>query len=274
MTGKSKVFLDVLTNLIAGVIVLVAIIPILNILGIMCSAIDSCWITNSTPINNAFLILIALFFSYILFWILKSRKASIEKSEIIERQSKTIEKSGIFQLKEQFHPVTFNHYISEAKEIYILNTFVPNLEALKPQLVDAISKNINIRILLLNPNCPETQYRAETLGIHLNDIKTRIRDSIKFLQEEIYNRVDKPKLLELKLYESLAPFSLYSTNRGSLIGFYMNNMLAVAGPQLVISTEHDLFVKFREQFDYIWRNAKEFKLDENDWKTVVDRMRC
>lgn len=212
------------------------------------------WFTELTPIYNFIFPIIALLI-IVLIW-------------------RNWQKRKIFQLKEQFHPVTFNHYISEAKEIYILNTFVPNLEALKPQLVDAISKNINIRILLLNPNCPETQYRAETLGIHLNDIKTKIRDSIKFLQEEIYNRVDKPKLLELKLYESLAPFSLYSTNRGSLIGFYMNNMLAVAGPQLVISTEHDLFVKFREQFDYIWRNAKEFKLDENDWKTVVDRMRC
>lgn len=185
------------------------------------------------------------------------------------------QKWKIFHLKERFHTDTFAHYLSEAKEIFILNTFVPNFIEIKPILSDAISRNIRIKVLLLNPNCPEVQYRAETLGENQNHIKSRINESIKFLQD-IYNEVGKQKqgLLELKLYESFAPFSLYSTNRGSLVGFYMNEMLAVEGPQLVISTKHDLFVKFIGQFDYMWENAKVFNLSENDWRNVLDRMQC
>jgi hypothetical protein len=180
---------------------------------------------------------------------------------------------GSLHLKGGFSSTVFKSHLSLAKELYILNTFAPNFDdRLKDILLQALYNGIYVKVALWDPGCTEVKYRAETLPEWKeNIIKETIQSNIDFLQQ-IYNEVQKTKnevLLQLKLYDSWPPFSLYATDRGASVGFFMNGGLAVDGPQLVITTNEPYFHKFIKQFDKIWGTGKLFDLSKNDWINVL-----
>jgi hypothetical protein len=173
------------------------------------------------------------------------------------------------QLKEKFDKAIFEKHLNGAKKICILNTFAPNFnDELKEILIEALINEISVEVLLWNPYCEEVQYREETLPEW--NIAETIKQNINFLQE-IFNETKNKNRLELRLYDSWAPFSLYSSDQGASIGFYMNGTLAVEGPQLVITTKAPSFDKFMDQFTKIWATGKSFDFSKNDCQRVLDR---
>jgi hypothetical protein len=176
-------------------------------------------------------------------------------------------------LKEEFSNTVFRKHLWGARKIHILNTFSPNFDdEFKNILLKSLDNGIDIKVLLLNPQCEEVRHRNKTLPEWNNNIVETIKQNINFLQE-IYNEteIDNKKLLQLKLYRSWAPFSLYSTNRGASVGFFMNGTLAVKGPQLVITKNTRYFKKFTEQFDKIWGTEEMlFDFSRNEPMRVLD----
>jgi hypothetical protein len=159
------------------------------------------------------------------------------------------------------------------EKIYILNTFAPNFDnELKGILLQALHDDIRVKVLLLNPWCEEIRYRQATLP-EWKDIGVTIQENVIFLQG-IYNEAQKEKsegILELRLYTSWAPFSLYATDQGASVGFFMNGELAVKGPQLIITKNTRYFKKFINQFDKIWdTEEKLFDFPRNDPMRVLD----
>lgn len=176
----------------------------------------------------------------------------------------------LLRLKEGFSITVFRRHLSGAKKIYILNTFAPNFDkALKDILLKALEDEILIKVLLWNPNCEEVNHRQKTLQKY--DIVGYIKQNIEFLQQ-VYNgaKNDRRIFLQLKLYNSWAPFSLYSTDRGASVGFFMNGQFAVDGPQLIISKNKRYFSKFIDQFDIIWETGKLFNFSKNNLSTILD----
>lgn len=172
------------------------------------------------------------------------------------------------QLREKFDKKIFEKHLNDAKKICILNTFAPNFnDEIREILIEALDDDITVEVLLWNPFCEEVQFREETLpDVNISEL---IRQNINFLQE-IYNEAKNKNRLELRLYDSWAPFSLYSSDQGASIGFYMNGTLAVEGPQLVISTKTPSFDKFMSQFNKIWKTGKQFDFSKNNWQMVLD----
>ncbi|MGR6034685.1 MAG: hypothetical protein ACU4EQ_01910 [Candidatus Nitrosoglobus sp.] len=172
-------------------------------------------------------------------------------------------------LKIGFSSTVFRRHLIHAKEIYILNTFAPNFNnELKEILLEALNNRILIKVLLWNPNCGEVNHRQKTLPER--NIQDDINQNIEFLQH-IYNEAESysKSLLQLKLYNSWSPFSLYATDQGASVGFFMNGMLAVEGTQLVITKNTHYFNEFIEQFEKIWETGKLFNLPMNDWRRVL-----
>lgn len=108
-----------------------------------------------------------------------------------------------------------------------------------------------IRILLLDPNSPETKRMARSVGMGENEFKEMIEGSLKFFKSMKNQRMN----VSVRLYTFMPIFRIAIVdNRLLYLGFYRGSATGDDTPQLVLNAleEVSFFKPFQEYFDTIW----------------------
>jgi hypothetical protein len=167
--------------------------------------------------------------------------------------------------KEIYNTVSLDN--PEDRKIDILQTFAPNLDDYFDHLVHCLQNYVSVRILLAWPYSEAAKLRREVLrkysGSTIRD-ETDVCDCvIANLEtlEKIIEFLDNPKLLDIRLYDTLPSLAIYRAGDYMLASPFLHQSLAVNTFQLElkISATNPLVVKtLQDDFELMWKVARQF----------------
>jgi hypothetical protein len=197
--------------------------------------------------------------------------------ESISQNLKRDHYAGIVAVHHRFPADTFIRHVQSAKEVTILNTWIPNLQTFEQLLIDALNRKTRVRILLLYPNSGVAQLRDEALRT-LRDptLAENVKDGVRrclAILESILRRVSKHRKagLEVKLYNSLPSISTYRADAHYLVSTFLHDQLAIESPQFEIDgTDTILGKQVQRELDTLWEIGRD--IDVRNWQVELDSM--
>jgi TIR domain len=170
--------------------------------------------------------------------------------------------AGLIDVHRQMSSDLEAHFGKAAREICILQTWIPNFPALETYLEKALARVNRIRILLLNPSSDFATLRSQEIGYPKTDsvpeyIMGNIQDLTKFCQQN----PGAAHKLELRLYNGTPVLSLYASDDTYVLGLFWRGTRAVQGPQFVIEGENSFIANsLTNHFEDIWESGKRYSI--------------
>ncbi len=186
--------------------------------------------------------------------------------------------AGVVQVHPRFSEDVFIRHLESAKEVVILNTWIPNLHRLEGALINAINRGATVRILLLYPNSGVAQLRDDALRTLRNpafedNVKDGVERCLNTLKSSL-ERLDKRResFLKVKVYNSLPSISVYRADAHYLVSTFLHGQLAIDSPQFEIDgADTILGVQVQKELDTLWHIGDE--VDVKDWPMSLDLIR-
>lgn len=182
--------------------------------------------------------------------------------------------AGIVQVHPNLDYHRLNQYITEAREVTILNTWIPGIDILADSLADAIDRGASVSILLLHPDSHIAQLRSEALQganrarFRQNMVRPGIEHCLDVLAA-VSQMVDddRRRHLRVRLYDTLPSISLYGVDDRAFVSFFMHGHLAVKSPQIEVLGPTSLIGRCAfEETKALWNLAREIE-DLSHWRS-------
>ncbi len=162
--------------------------------------------------------------------------------------------SRAFRLERGLDLGDFKTAAEDAREVFVLNTFIPEPERVAKILLDSAKKGATVRVLMLGPYAKEAMFREATLPRKGAGIRKDIYATIEALEKEFNDFPKEKSNIKIRLCSLWVPFSMYSTNKIAFVGFFFVGGLAVHGPQLIIRQKNPRHSDFIQQFEALWKD--------------------
>jgi hypothetical protein len=164
----------------------------------------------------------------------------------------------------------------EQKQVDILQTFAPNLNDYSEHLVRCLHNDVRVRILLAWPYSEAAKLREDVLrkyaGSSIEDeinIRDRVIANLETL-EKIIRVSDRPKSIDIKLYDTLPSLAIYRAGHYMLAAPFLHGSLAVNTFQFEIqlNTSNQLIAHtLQNDFELMWQVSRPFQPDPNrNWR--------
>jgi len=156
--------------------------------------------------------------------------------------------AGLARVHTAFPTAAFGTLIETATTLCLLNTWFPNLYALRQPLRTALaSGGCRIEVTMLNPYCTAAITRASTLGYRpgeepLYSVAGEIRESFAGWAR-LAREFGFPDRLSIQVYPEIPALAVYQADDYILAGLFLHGRLAVDGPQLEITTPGSFMYK-------------------------------
>lgn len=162
------------------------------------------------------------------------------------------------------------------KQVDILQTFAPNLEDLRGQIIECLTNQIKVRILLAWPYSQAAKLRKKVLAEYAKinfDNETNILNSVVSnleTLEKIIATTKSSQLLEIKLYDTLPSLAIYRAGNYMLAAPFLHGLLAVDTFQLELdlkASDRRITQTLLADFELMWQVARHFTPDPNrNWR--------
>lgn len=169
--------------------------------------------------------------------------------------------------------------MTDADEIVILNTWIPELNILDDALVEALARGTYVSILMLYPDSQIARLRSRALqGLTQARVREdRVRPGVRHCLEVLAAIArtagdDGRRNLRVRLYHSLPSISVYGVDDRAFFSVFLHGQLAVKSPQIEVQGQESLMGRlvFRE-LETLWATGHEFE-DLEQWETELDDM--
>lgn len=166
-------------------------------------------------------------------------------------------------------------YITEAREVVILDTWIPGIDILADALADAIEHGTSVSILLLHPQSQIAQLcgqRTTRVRFRQDMIRPGIEHSLDVLTAVSHMDDSHHGGLRVRLYDALPSFSLYGIDDRAFISFSMHGHLAVASPQIQLRGRDSLMGRCAfQELAALWETAYEIA-DISQWRSETSSL--
>nr|WP_042191411.1 hypothetical protein [Kibdelosporangium sp. MJ126-NF4]CEL20067.1 putative transcriptional regulator [Kibdelosporangium sp. MJ126-NF4]CTQ97291.1 putative transcriptional regulator [Kibdelosporangium sp. MJ126-NF4] len=136
-------------------------------------------------------------------------------------------------------------------------------------LREVLSRKVEVRILLLDPDARAAEQRADDL-LQQTDVVNNILDNLRVLNE--FKR-DLPewmrKYLDVRIYSALPPVQMYRVDDHVIVSFYPVNMTSWNAAQYQTSPQAQLGQFVGTKFDELWEARGTRWLDQF-WSLTLD----
>jgi len=148
--------------------------------------------------------------------------------------------AGIVNVHRRLDPYRLATELRGAKDILILNTWIPALEMFAFELADALSNGAHVRILMLHPYSQAARLSAVALRNAQSPFR---KDTVKLgvghcldvlgsIATELDD--DSRSRLQVRLYDSLPSIAVYSVDGRAMVSVFMHGKLADNSPQIEV----------------------------------------
>jgi hypothetical protein len=185
--------------------------------------------------------------------------------------------AGLVAVHPHLSDETFNRYLRQAREVTVLNTWVPNLNRLREPLAEALDRRAEVRVLLLYPNSLVAPLRDDALKArgkkHLEtNVKNGVQQCLGILEELVAEKKRRAAHLTVKLYNSLPSVAVYRADQHYLVSVFLHGQLAIDSPQFEIDGGDSVLAKqFQQELDTLWGIG--YAVDPMSWEQDLDRIR-
>jgi fido (protein-threonine AMPylation protein) len=182
---------------------------------------------------------------------------------------------GLVKVHRRFMEDIFRRYVRNAKQVTILNTWIPNLHVLRPELEAALNRRAEVRILLLHPKSMVTELREQALRERgVDELAEPVRSGIErclAILESIHRQLPDRRRgkLRVRVFNSLPSVSVYRADDHYLVGVFLHGQLAIESPQFEIDgTDTLLGQQLRKELDTLWEIGRD--VDPGNWARSID----
>lgn len=172
------------------------------------------------------------------------------------------------------------------KKVDILQTFAPNLNDFKPELIECIRKGVSVRIVLTWPFSTVAKLREDVLNRYASvdndesiNFKHKVIENLQTLESIIKSsRLKNPeRLLQIRLYDTIPSIALYRAGKYLLSSYFFHGQLAINNFQLEMNLEpkNPLVIdSFQKDFDLMLKLSKDFtySLANNYWLNDLENL--
>jgi hypothetical protein len=186
---------------------------------------------------------------------------------------------GIATVQSSLYVKDIEKNFIESKAIVIMNTWIPNLDALSQSLITAINNKSETRIMMLYPNSGVATLRSEAL-MGTGNVKNqgdRVKmgvlqclETLNLISREI--EPQNRRYLKIKLFNSLPSISVYAADELFFVSFFMHGQLAIKAPQLEVHSETSIFGKsVLQEINTLWEIGEEIG-DIGNWSVELSHI--
>lgn len=187
--------------------------------------------------------------------------------------------AGIVTVHPCFPEDLFKERVASAREVTILNTWIPNLQRFEDVLVDALKRDAAVRVLLLYPNSGVAQLRDEALRAVrdpslADNVKDGVMRCLAILESVAKNAATgngtRPRL-QVKVYNSLPSISVYRADGHYLVSTFLHGQLAIDSPQFDLDgADTVLGRQIQRELDTLWEIG--CQIDLMNWREHLKSM--
>jgi hypothetical protein len=169
-------------------------------------------------------------------------------------------------------------YMTEAENIMVLNTYIPELTVLADAIIDALAGGSHVSILLLYPESPIAIYRSRALPgglkIRPEEVGRRVRrnlDDLAGIASAIDSEAGRQRL-RVRIYDSLPSMSVFRVDGRTFFSFFPHGETAVESYQMEVTDQESPMGRLvADELGTFWDIGKPFKNLEQ-WETELERM--
>ncbi|MFG2879499.1 hypothetical protein ACGFYU_31590 [Streptomyces sp. NPDC048337] len=193
--------------------------------------------------------------------------------EAIAQRLKRDHYSGVVRVHDRFPEELFTRYVeTAAREVVILQTWIPNLHEFKHALKKAIvDRQVQVRILLLLPSSQVAGFRDEALAAAEGrppeaDVNLDVQHCLAGLAA-LYGSVrpEHRARLQVKVYNSLPSIAVYKADEHYLVSSFLHGRLAIQCTQTEIDGDDTVMgSEVQEELNTLWRIGA--AIDLGDWQ--------
>lgn len=194
---------------------------------------------------------------------------------------------GLVRIHDSFPDEVFANALDGVSEceppgmrgVDILQTFAPNLDDYRPQLIQCLRQGVNVRVLLAWPYSQAARLREEvlkrytsSLKSHEIDIQSCVIANLETLEQAI--RGSKPGCpLEIRLYDTLPSLAIYRAGHTMIAAPFLHGSLAIHTFQLELDLQaaNPLITDtLLNDFALMWDVARPFApLPDQNWRSEL-----
>ena len=171
---------------------------------------------------------------------------------------------GITNCLTRFTLGDFTNIAKHAKDIVIIQTWIPNGISIARMLEFSAQQGATIRIALIDPNSPAAISRDESLGYESGDVASRSIELNLMELSQVARNIQSKELagsIEVRLYSNPPVASIYMCDTQAIVGSYWNHVAAIEGPQLLIDTNNGGYGEIiNKHISSLWDTAKAIDL--------------
>ncbi len=175
-----------------------------------------------------------------------------------------LKSNGVNAVHDSFDESKFIASAKRSQNIFILQTYAPNLAGIRPAILDVLDRGGAVKLAVLDPQSDFVAIRArETSTTHktVDSMKSEIETSSIDRFKTIVSGTKKGKAkAQLALYNRSPGVCIYATDELMMISPFLTNMDAVSAPQVEISSDSKGYEIFVAHFRSIWDSSKLQKL--------------
>ncbi|MFE2168524.1 hypothetical protein ACFXB3_26235 [Streptomyces sp. NPDC059447] len=191
--------------------------------------------------------------------------------EAIAQRQKSEHYAGVVRVHDRFPEELFTRYVeAAAREVVILQTWIPNLHEFKHVLKQAlVDRQVQVRILLLLPSSQVAGFRDEALAAAEGrppeaDVNLDVRhclSSLAALHGSL--RPEHRERLRVKVYNSLPSIAVYKADEHYLVSSFLHGRLAIQCTQTEIDGDDTVMgAEVRQELATLWRIGLEVDLGD------------
>lgn len=204
----------------------------------------------------------------LMFDVLLRREASDELQEIVidavessVKSSLKLKKFGVNEIHQSFDKNVFHRAAIGSSEIFVLQTYVPNMASLRRTIIDVLKSGGKVRFLILDPDSNFVDIRTRETPSnheHVDDFKGEIKSTITRFKG--FSGVAGSGSAEIRIYDRSPGVCIYGTGRNMLVSPFLSNLDAAAAPQIELDSSSESYNLFLDHFNFIWNSAKKLEL--------------
>jgi hypothetical protein len=190
----------------------------------------------------------------------KRERLASEAISVSVRRALGFRAHGVIGIHDGFNIDRFCAAAKKSKNIFILQTYAPNMQAIRPAMLDVLNRDGEVKLAILDPDSDFVKIRAaETPELHIGDPLVAFKSNIVHDSTARFMQVAKLKkagTASLRNYDRSPGVCIYATDSMMLVGPYLTNTDAVNAPMVEIEGNTEAYQKFLEHFNSIWDDAK------------------
>ena len=203
-------------------------------------------VATGKQIADILLISVGLNFVYDYFFGHKERIETLEMFRDEIAKALDNDRKGIVKVNGEFDKIHFRDtLIPNSKKIFILQTYISDLDIYKDSLVRALKKGSTVEFLLMDPTVKyPTDKRTDAIGRGDTDVKKEIKKNLRTIRD-IALEIDKAQVdkqnLKVSLYDYLPACIIYKCDTTYLFHILFQKQRAVFTPQMVVNDPQSQF---------------------------------